>query len=118
MRTYRLGPETSFSAQDLWVFRDARCMLVLLSAGLVECFCQPGLLPVLQRAFHPPQRVVRLLCGVQSEDEDFETFFPEWAHWQELTCDDEPETYLAAVRKAISEGKGSWQREARSRGIT
>lgn len=55
---------------------------------------------------------------MQSEDEDFETFFPEWAHWQELTCDDEPETYLAAVRKAISEGKGSWQREARSRGIT
>ncbi|KAH0504578.1 Phosphoinositide 3-kinase adapter protein 1 [Microtus ochrogaster] len=104
MRTYRLGPDTSFSAQDLWVFRDARCMLVLLSAGLVECFCQPGLLPVLQRAFHPPQRVVRFLCGVQSEDEDFETFFPEWEHWQELTCDDEPETYLAAVRKVISEG--------------
>ncbi|XP_036048758.1 phosphoinositide 3-kinase adapter protein 1 [Onychomys torridus] len=106
MQTYRLGPDASFSAEDLRVFWDARCMLVLLSVGLVECFCQPGLLPVLQRAFHPPQRVVRLLCGVQSSDEDFQALFPEWAHWQELTCDDEPETYLAAVRKAISEDSG------------
>lgn len=106
-QTYRLVPDASFSAQDLWVFRDARCVLVLLSAGLVGCFGQPGLLPMLQRACHPPQRVVRLLCGVQPGDEDFQAFFPDWAHWQEMTCDDEPETYLAAVRKAISEGKGS-----------
>lgn len=117
MQTYRLGPDASFSAEDLLVFRNARCMLVLLSAGLVECFCRPGLLPMLQRAFHPPRRVVRLLCGVQSRDENFQAFFPEWEHWQELTCDDEPETYLAAVRKAISEGKGSWQREVSSRAI-
>ncbi|ERE79683.1 phosphoinositide 3-kinase adapter protein 1 [Cricetulus griseus] len=106
MQTYRLGPDASFSAEDLLVFRNARCMLVLLSAGLVECFCRPGLLPMLQRAFHPPRRVVRLLCGVQSRDENFQAFFPEWEHWQELTCDDEPETYLAAVRKAISEDSG------------
>ncbi|EDL41856.1 phosphoinositide-3-kinase adaptor protein 1 [Mus musculus] len=105
-QTYRLVPDASFSAQDLWVFRDARCVLVLLSAGLVGCFGQPGLLPMLQRACHPPQRVVRLLCGVQPGDEDFQAFFPDWAHWQEMTCDDEPETYLAAVRKAISEDSG------------
>ena len=70
---------------------------------------------MLQPSFHPPQRVVRLLCGVQSEDEDFETFFPEWAHWQELTCDDEPETYLAAVRKVISEGKEERRAQEESR---
>ena len=38
--------------------------------------------------------------------EEFLDFCPDWAHWKELTCDDEPETYVAAVKKAISEGKG------------
>ncbi|XP_024590875.1 phosphoinositide 3-kinase adapter protein 1 isoform X3 [Neophocaena asiaeorientalis asiaeorientalis] len=105
MLTYRLGPKTSFSAEDLSFFLRTRCIVVLLSAELVQCFCQPALLPLLQRAFHPPHRVVRLLCGVQ-DSEEFLDFFPDWAHWQELTCDDEPETYVAAVRKAISEDSG------------
>uniref|UniRef100_A0A8D2BJ07 Phosphoinositide 3-kinase adapter protein 1 n=1 Tax=Sus scrofa TaxID=9823 RepID=A0A8D2BJ07_PIG len=100
--TYRLGPKTCFSAEDLSFFLHTRCIIVLLSAELVQCFCQPTLLPLLQRAFYPPHRVVRLLCGVQ-DSEEFLDFFPDWAHWQELTCDDEPETYVAAVKKAISE---------------
>ncbi|KAG8523526.1 Phosphoinositide 3-kinase adapter protein 1 [Galemys pyrenaicus] len=100
--TYRLGPEVSFSATDLSFFLSARCIVVLLSAEMVQQFCQPTLLPLLQRAFHPPHRVVRLLCGVQ-DSEDFLDFFPDWAHWQELTCDDEPETYVTAVKKVISE---------------
>ncbi|KAI4530630.1 hypothetical protein MG293_019519 [Ovis ammon polii] len=103
--TYRLSPKTAFSAEDLSFFLHVRCIVVLLSAELVQCFCQPSLLPLLQRAFHPPHRVVRLLCGVQ-DSEEFLDFFPDWAHWQELTCDDEPETYVAAVKKAISEDSG------------
>ncbi|EPY88751.1 phosphoinositide 3-kinase adapter protein 1 [Camelus ferus] len=103
--TYRLGPKTSFSAEDLSFFLSTRCIVVLLSAELVQCFCQPALLPLLQRAFHPPHRIVRLLCGVQ-DSEEFLDFFPDWAHWQELTCEDEPETYVAAVKKAISEDSG------------
>ncbi|KAM5139989.1 phosphoinositide 3-kinase adapter protein 1 [Callospermophilus lateralis] len=106
MLTHRLGPQTSFSAEDLRLFLSPRCVLVLLSAELVQHFYQPALLPVLQRAFQPPRRVVRLLCGVQGSDEEFSHFFPNWAHWQELTCDDEPEIYLEAVRKAISEDSG------------
>uniref|UniRef100_A0A4X1UD86 Phosphoinositide 3-kinase adapter protein 1 n=3 Tax=Sus scrofa TaxID=9823 RepID=A0A4X1UD86_PIG len=103
--TYRLGPKTCFSAEDLSFFLHTRCIIVLLSAELVQCFCQPTLLPLLQRAFYPPHRVVRLLCGVQ-DSEEFLDFFPDWAHWKELTCDDEPETYVAAVKKAISEDSG------------
>ncbi|XP_022354822.1 phosphoinositide 3-kinase adapter protein 1 isoform X2 [Enhydra lutris kenyoni] len=105
MLTYRLSPDASFSAKDLNFFLGARCVVVLLSAELAQCFCQPALLPLLQRAFHPPHRVVRLLCGVQ-DSEEFLDYFPDWAHWQELTCDDEPETYVAAVKKAISEDSG------------
>lgn len=111
MLTYRLSPDTSFSAKDLNFFLGARCVLVLLSAELAQCFCRPALLPPLQRAFHPPHRVVRLLCGVQ-DSEEFLDYFPDWAHWQELTCDDEPETYVAAVKKAISEGKAVFSRKA------
>uniref|UniRef100_A0A8C5KH75 Phosphoinositide 3-kinase adapter protein 1 n=1 Tax=Jaculus jaculus TaxID=51337 RepID=A0A8C5KH75_JACJA len=106
MLTYELGPDASFSAEDLRVFQGARCVLLLLSAGLLPALSRPGLLPALQRAFQSPQRLVRLLCGVQPGREDFLAFFPNWDHWQELTCDDEPETYLAAVRKAISEDSG------------
>lgn len=103
--TYRLDPDAFFSAEDLTFFLSTRCIVVLLSAELVQHFGRPAQLPLLQRAFHPPHRMVRLLCGVQNS-KAFLDFFPEWAHWQELTCDDEPETYLAAVKKAISEGKG------------
>lgn len=105
MLTHRLDPQTSFSGEDLRLFLSPRCVLVLLSAELVQHFYQPARLPVLQRAFQPPRRVVRLLCGVQGSEEEFSHFFPDWAHWQELTCEDEPEIYLEAVRKAISEGK-------------
>ncbi|XP_062958792.1 phosphoinositide 3-kinase adapter protein 1 [Cynocephalus volans] len=105
MLTHRLGPEASFSANDLSLSLSARCVVVLLSEELVQHFYRPALLPLLQRAFHPPHRVVRLLCGVRGSQE-FLRFFPDWAHWQELTCDDEPETYVAAVRKAISEDSG------------
>ncbi|XP_013361616.1 PREDICTED: phosphoinositide 3-kinase adapter protein 1 isoform X2 [Chinchilla lanigera] len=106
MLTHRLGPDTSFTAEDLLLFLGARCVVVLLSAELVEHFYRPALLPLLQRALHPPHRVVRLLCGVQGAQEEFLPFFPDWADWQELTCDDEPEAYVAAVRKAISEDSG------------
>ncbi|KAM5271812.1 phosphoinositide 3-kinase adapter protein 1 [Ctenodactylus gundi] len=104
--THRLGPEVSFSAEDLRLFLGARCVVVLLSEELVQHFYQPSLLPLLQRAFHPPHRVVRLLCGVPGDEDHFQPFFPDWAYWQELTCDDEPETYVTAVRKAISEDSG------------
>ncbi|XP_069913577.1 phosphoinositide 3-kinase adapter protein 1 isoform X3 [Oryctolagus cuniculus] len=103
--THRLGPEACFSAEDLHLFLSARCVVVLLSAELVLQLRRPALLPPLQRAFQPAHRVVRLLCGVQDSPE-FLNYFPDWAHWQELTCDDEPETYVAAVRKAISEDSG------------
>ncbi|XP_037661329.1 phosphoinositide 3-kinase adapter protein 1 isoform X2 [Choloepus didactylus] len=103
--THRLGPETSFSAEDLSLSLSARCIIVLLSAELVQHFYRPAVLPLLQRAFHPPHRMVRLLCGVQ-DSEEFLDFFPNWAHWQELTCDDEPELYVAAVKKVISEDSG------------
>ncbi|XP_076981718.1 phosphoinositide 3-kinase adapter protein 1 [Tamandua tetradactyla] len=103
--TYRLGPEASLSAEDLSLFLGARCIVVLLSAELVQHFYRPAVLSLLQRAFHPPHRMVRLLCGVQ-DSEEFLDFFPDWAHWQELTCDDEPEIYVAAVKKVISEDSG------------
>lgn len=50
--TYRLGPDVSFSAQDLNFFLGSRCILMLLSDELVHHVCRPALLPLLQRAFH------------------------------------------------------------------
>lgn len=118
MLTHRLAPETCFSAEDLSLFLGARCIVVLLSAELVMQLRRPALQPPLQRAFQPAHRVVRLLCGVQDSPE-FLNYFPDWALWQELTCDDEPETYVAAVTKALSEGESlfcsqDWRNPRRS----
>ncbi|KAM6184801.1 LOW QUALITY PROTEIN: phosphoinositide 3-kinase adapter protein 1 [Rhynchocyon petersi] len=103
--THKLVPRASFSAEDLSFFLSTRCIMVLLSAELVQHFYHSTTLPLLQRAFSPPHRMVRLLCGVQ-DSEEFLNFFPDWAHWQELTCDDEPEIYVAAVKKAVPEDSG------------
>lgn len=76
----------------------------MLSAELVQSFYLPPVLQSLQEALWPPYKVVKLFCGVTDCD-DYLTFFKDWSQWQELTNDDEPDAYLAAVKKAISEGK-------------
>lgn len=120
--SYQLEGESAISHQELDLFNRSRSIILLLSAELVQSFYLPPVLQSLQEALWPPYKVVKLFCGVTDCD-DYLTFFKDWSQWQELTNDDEPDAYLAAVKKAISEGKVTavelhflvkgWRREIR-----
>ncbi|XP_051837725.1 phosphoinositide 3-kinase adapter protein 1 isoform X1 [Antechinus flavipes] len=103
--TYELKHGAAISTKDLALFFNSRCIIILLSVELVQNFYEPNVLSSLQKALCPPYKVLKLFCGVQ-DSEDFSNFFKDWASWQELTYEDEPETYVAAVKKAFSEDSG------------
>ncbi|NXH14238.1 BCAP protein, partial [Bucco capensis] len=103
--SYQLEGKSAISQQELELFNRSRSIILLLSAELVQSFDVPAVLQSLQEALWPPYKVVKLFCGVAASD-DYVTFFKDWAQWQELTNDDEPDAYLAAVKKAISEDSG------------
>ncbi|NXT05425.1 BCAP protein, partial [Prunella fulvescens] len=103
--SYQLEDDSAISHQELDLFSRSRSIVLLLSAELVQSFYIPHILQSLQEALWPPCKVVKLFCGVADCD-DYLTFFKDWAQWQELTNDDEPDAYLAAVEKAISEDSG------------
>ncbi|NXO48925.1 BCAP protein, partial [Aramus guarauna] len=103
--SYQLEGKSAISHQELDLFNRSRSIILLLSAELVQSFYLPRVLQSLQEALWPPYKVVKLFCGV-TDCEDYLTFFKDWSQWQELTNDDEPDAYLAAVKKAISEDSG------------
>uniref|UniRef100_A0A8C3CZ59 Phosphoinositide 3-kinase adapter protein 1 n=1 Tax=Cairina moschata TaxID=8855 RepID=A0A8C3CZ59_CAIMO len=103
--SYQLEGDSAISQQELDLFAKSRSIIVLLSVELVQSFYSPPVLQSLQEALWPPHKVVKLYCGVRDCD-DYLTFFEDWYQWQELTYDDEPDAYLEAVKKAISEDSG------------
>uniref|UniRef100_A0A8C3V2N4 Phosphoinositide 3-kinase adapter protein 1 n=1 Tax=Catharus ustulatus TaxID=91951 RepID=A0A8C3V2N4_CATUS len=103
--SYLLEDDSAISHEELDLFSRSRSIILLLSAELVQSFYIPHILQSLQEALWPPCKVVKLFCGV-TDCEDYLTFFKDWCQWQELTNDDEPDAYLAAVEKAISEDSG------------
>ncbi|KAK2523543.1 Tm9sf3 [Columba guinea] len=103
--TYQLEGRSAICHQDLDLFNKSRSIILLLSSELVQSFYLPPVLKSLQEALWPPYKVVKLFCGVTDCD-DYLTFFKDWSQWQELTNEDEPDAYLAAVKKAISEDSG------------
>ncbi|XP_035400987.1 phosphoinositide 3-kinase adapter protein 1 isoform X1 [Cygnus atratus] len=103
--SYQLEGDSAISHQELDLFAKSRSIIVLLSVELVQSFYLPPVLQSLQEALWPPHKVVKLFCGVTDSD-DYLTFFKDWYQWQELTYDDEPDAYLEAVKKAISEDSG------------
>uniref|UniRef100_A0ACB8ET70 Uncharacterized protein n=1 Tax=Sphaerodactylus townsendi TaxID=933632 RepID=A0ACB8ET70_9SAUR len=88
------------------LFKRSRCIVVLLSCELVQAFQVPAVLRSLQEVLQPPHKVVKLFCGV-AECEDYQMFFKDWSKWKQLTYDDDPEAYIGAVMKVISEGAPS-----------
>uniref|UniRef100_A0A2D4KQN1 DBB domain-containing protein n=2 Tax=Micrurus paraensis TaxID=1970185 RepID=A0A2D4KQN1_9SAUR len=84
------------------LFKNSKCIIILLSSELVQSFCIPAVLQSLQNILQPPSKVVKFFCGV-SACENYDEFFKDWSQWKELTYDDEPETYVDAVIKVISE---------------
>uniref|UniRef100_A0A8C8S9W6 Phosphoinositide 3-kinase adapter protein 1 n=1 Tax=Pelusios castaneus TaxID=367368 RepID=A0A8C8S9W6_9SAUR len=103
--SYQVEDEAAITQEELDKFSRSRCIILLLSAELVRNFYLPAVLQSLQEALRPPHKVVKLFCGVEDCD-DYTQLFRDWAQWKELTYDDEPDAYIAAVTKAISEDSG------------
>ncbi|XP_060092265.1 phosphoinositide 3-kinase adapter protein 1, partial [Heteronotia binoei] len=103
LQSYLVESGTPIPPEMVDVFKSSRCVIVLLSCELVQNFQTPAVLWTLQEVLQPPNKVVKLFCGV-AEWEDYQAFFKDWFQWKCLTYDDDPETYVTTVMKAISEG--------------
>ncbi|XP_062984917.1 phosphoinositide 3-kinase adapter protein 1 [Elgaria multicarinata webbii] len=102
VQSYQVESGTVIPMEVLEIFKSSRCIIILLSSELVQSFYIPAVLQSLQNVLQPPHKVVKLFCGV-SECENYQEFFKDWSQWKQLTCDDDPDAYIAAVMKAISE---------------
>ncbi|KAM6442141.1 phosphoinositide 3-kinase adapter protein 1 isoform 1-T1 [Liasis olivaceus] len=106
IQSYQVESATAISTEELDLFKNSKCIIILLSAELVQSFCIPAVLQSLQNVLQPPPKVVKFFCGV-SECENYHEFFKDWSQWKQLTYDDEPEIYVDAVMKVISEADSS-----------
>uniref|UniRef100_H3AKE2 Phosphoinositide 3-kinase adapter protein 1 n=1 Tax=Latimeria chalumnae TaxID=7897 RepID=H3AKE2_LATCH len=102
---YKIQDDTSIEGQDLDIFKESRCILLVLSGELVKTLSTSWVLESLQKALHPPHRVVVLLCGV-TEHDDFSDLFKNYQLWKKISCDDEPDVYISTIKQTISEDSG------------
>nr|XP_028584840.1 phosphoinositide 3-kinase adapter protein 1 isoform X1 [Podarcis muralis] len=101
--SYQVESGTTISTEELDLFKSSKCIIILLSSELVQSFYVPDVLQSLQKVLQPPHKVVKLFCGI-SECGNYQEFFKDWSQWKQLTYDDDPDAYVEAVMKAISEG--------------
>ncbi|XP_070608206.1 phosphoinositide 3-kinase adapter protein 1 isoform X2 [Erythrolamprus reginae] len=102
IQSYKVKSTASISTEEQVLFKNSKCIVILLSSELVQSFCVPAVLRSLQNVLQPPSKMVKFFCGVPA-CENYDEFFKDWSQWKELTYDDEPETYVDAVLKVISE---------------
>ncbi|XP_053161733.1 phosphoinositide 3-kinase adapter protein 1 isoform X2 [Hemicordylus capensis] len=103
VQSYQVQNGTAITSEELDLFKNSRCIIVVLSSELVQNFYIPAVLQSLQDVLQPPHKVVKLFCGLE-ECGNYQEYFKDWPQWKQLTHDDDPEVYVAAVMKALSEG--------------
>ncbi|XP_069466674.1 phosphoinositide 3-kinase adapter protein 1 isoform X2 [Ambystoma mexicanum] len=103
--SYEVDSNDTFNSEDLYLFQRSKCIVILLSQDLVNSFSNTNLIRHLQKALLPPQKVVVLFCGI-TNCEDFAYFFKDWSQWKHISCHDDADVYIAAVKEAILEDSG------------
>ncbi|XP_069741936.1 phosphoinositide 3-kinase adapter protein 1 isoform X2 [Narcine bancroftii] len=99
---YTVSENTSFSSQDCNQFRQAKCLLVVLSPQLLDWLVFSGMEQGVHRILRPAHKVVILFCGVM-ETPHLHTLFVDWQKWKYLNCDAEAEEFAGAVEETITE---------------
>ncbi|XP_039215940.1 phosphoinositide 3-kinase adapter protein 1 isoform X3 [Crotalus tigris] len=102
IQSYKVKRRTAISTEEQVLFKNSKCIIILLSSELVQSFCIPAVLQSLQNVLQPPSKMVKFFCGAPA-CENYNEFFKDWCQWKEVTYDDEAETYVDAVMKIISE---------------
>lgn len=103
---HALDPNDQLHGYDLEYLHECTCIVLLLTATLLDMLYEPELEGALQRLLHPPHRVVALLCGV-SEDNGLERSFQDWSMWRKLSAEDEPNVYISTILDCITESMHS-----------
>ncbi|XP_058891737.1 phosphoinositide 3-kinase adapter protein 1-like isoform X2 [Acipenser ruthenus] len=100
---YEVKSHTPVAQQDLRIFQNSRCIVLLLSGELLDVLGSSEVLKSFQNVLQPPGKMVVLFCGV-TETEMLSECFQDWHQWKQLDPEDEPTTYISVVRQAVSEG--------------
>ncbi|XP_041124856.1 phosphoinositide 3-kinase adapter protein 1-like isoform X2 [Polyodon spathula] len=100
---YEVESHTPVAQQDLIIFQNSRCIILLLSGELLDVLGSFEVLESFQNVLQPPSKMVMLFCGV-TETEMLSECFQDWHQWKQLSPEDEPMTYISVVRQAVSEG--------------
>ncbi|XP_043912509.1 phosphoinositide 3-kinase adapter protein 1 [Protopterus annectens] len=105
IKCYGIKEGFPIPVEQLDIFHESKCIIFLLTGELVNHAYDPPLLKSLQEALGPPHRMFVLFCGVPDSDE-FTMLFHDWPLWKKLYCEDDPESYIAAVKQTVSEDSG------------
>ncbi|KAL0964242.1 hypothetical protein UPYG_G00321240 [Umbra pygmaea] len=87
---------------DLTLFLNSKCIVLLLTAAMLDILNDTSTLGIFQRFLKPPHRVVALLCGISEEDMPTE-WFEDWNSWRKLYPEDEPALYISTIQESITE---------------
>ncbi|XP_036402818.1 phosphoinositide 3-kinase adapter protein 1 [Megalops cyprinoides] len=97
-----LDPSSALLWQESAAFTGSKCIVLMLSMGFLHLQDDSEVWKTFQRAFHPPNKMVLLFCGVSDCDIP-EEFFESWHMWRKLYADDDPAMYISTVQDVISE---------------
>ncbi|CAL8256991.1 unnamed protein product [Lota lota] len=101
---YAVSQEDELHGYNFEYFHQSKCVVLLLTAALLDLMSDEHLHMALQKLLHPPRRVVALLCGV-AEELVPDGSFKHWPSWSKLHADDEPAVYISTVLAAMGDGK-------------
>ncbi|KAM4636556.1 phosphoinositide 3-kinase adapter protein 1 isoform 2-T2 [Discoglossus pictus] len=104
IRNYEVHSDVP-NRDDLRMLQKCKCIFMLLSASLLDSLFEQDILDSFQKVLKPPRKVVVLFCGV-TDCENFTEVFEDWSKWKQLSSEDEPEEYIAAVKYTILEDSG------------
>ncbi|XP_058882528.1 phosphoinositide 3-kinase adapter protein 1-like isoform X3 [Acipenser ruthenus] len=99
---YEVESHTPVAEQDISIFQNSRCIILLLSGELLDVLGSFEVLESFRNVLQPPGKMVMLFYGV-TETEMLSECFQDWHQWKQLDPEDEPTTYISVVRQAVSE---------------
>ncbi|KAG7462777.1 hypothetical protein MATL_G00188370 [Megalops atlanticus] len=99
---HALDPSSALLWQESAVFNGSKCIVLMLSMGFLDLQDNSEVWKTFQRAFHPPDKMVLLFCGVSDWDIP-EQFCESWHMWRKLYADDDPAVYISTIQDVISE---------------
>lgn len=104
---YELSPADGLHGYNYECYWGCGCILLLVTAELLDMVSDLELQEALERLVSPPDRVVALLCGV-TEEEAVRESFKDWPSWRKISAEDEPQVYISTILETITDSTQSF----------